>query len=142
MKALTIRQPYAELIACGEKRVENRTWRTAYRGTIAIHAGKHRRDLTHYLDEKGNQVEAEYGIYMCTMDFGAIVATANLVDCLPADCILDGIYDEQYPWLRSHPHVHGPWCWVLADVIRVEPGIPWSGAQGLWEYRAPSTVAQ
>jgi len=39
MKAVTIYQPYAELIARGEKRVENRSWRTDYRGPLAIHAG-------------------------------------------------------------------------------------------------------
>ncbi len=40
MRALTILQPWAEMIARGVKRVENRTWRTKYRGEIAIHAGK------------------------------------------------------------------------------------------------------
>lgn len=40
MKALTISQPYASLIARGEKFVENRRWPTPYRGPLAIHAGK------------------------------------------------------------------------------------------------------
>jgi len=40
MKALTISQPYASLIASGEKWVENRTWATRYRGPLAIHAGR------------------------------------------------------------------------------------------------------
>ena len=39
MKAITIWQPWAELIARGVKLVENRTWRTHYRGPVAIHAG-------------------------------------------------------------------------------------------------------
>ena len=39
MKALTIHQPYAELIRRGEKVIENRTWPTSYRGPLAIHAG-------------------------------------------------------------------------------------------------------
>lgn len=39
MKALTISQPYASLIANGEKWVENRVWQTSYRGELAIHAG-------------------------------------------------------------------------------------------------------
>ncbi len=39
MKALTLQQPWATLIAEGHKRVENRTWQTAYRGPLAIHAG-------------------------------------------------------------------------------------------------------
>lgn len=40
MKALSIRQPYAWLIAQGIKDVENRTWHTGYRGPVLIHAGK------------------------------------------------------------------------------------------------------
>ena len=43
MRKLTIRQPWASLIICGEKDVENRTWTTRYRGELAIHAG-HRFD--------------------------------------------------------------------------------------------------
>lgn len=39
VKALTISQPFAKLIADGEKFVENRGWPTHYRGRLAIHAG-------------------------------------------------------------------------------------------------------
>ena len=39
MKALSIRQPWAELIVAGLKDIENRTWRTDYRGPVLIHAG-------------------------------------------------------------------------------------------------------
>ena len=40
MKALSIRQPWASLIASGKKTVETRTWETKYRGPILICAGK------------------------------------------------------------------------------------------------------
>ena len=40
MKAITIKQPYATLIAEGLKEYEFRTWKTKYRGEILIHAGK------------------------------------------------------------------------------------------------------
>ena len=39
MKAITIKQPYATLIAEGLKEYEFRTWKTKYRGEILIHAG-------------------------------------------------------------------------------------------------------
>jgi len=38
MKALSIKQPWASLIAHGIKDIENRTWRTHFRGKIYIHA--------------------------------------------------------------------------------------------------------
>lgn len=40
MKALSIQQPWAWLIAEGYKSVENRSWDTTYRGEFLIHAGK------------------------------------------------------------------------------------------------------
>ena len=36
MKALSVKQPWAELIALGAKPIEVRTWRTDYRGPLAI----------------------------------------------------------------------------------------------------------
>lgn len=39
MKALSIRQPWAWAIIAGHKRIENRSWQTAYRGPLLIHAG-------------------------------------------------------------------------------------------------------
>jgi hypothetical protein len=38
MKHLSIKNPWAYLIVSGMKDVENRTWRTPYRGTLIIHA--------------------------------------------------------------------------------------------------------
>jgi hypothetical protein len=40
MKALTVLQPYAQLIAVGAKQYETRSWATKHRGPTAIHAGK------------------------------------------------------------------------------------------------------
>lgn len=40
MKVLTIKQPFATLIAEELKEYEFRTWKTKYRGEILIHAGK------------------------------------------------------------------------------------------------------
>ena len=40
MRALSIRQPWAWLIAEAVKDIENRRWATTYRGVFLIHAGK------------------------------------------------------------------------------------------------------
>lgn len=39
MRALSIRQPWADAIMAGAKTVENRTWDTAYRGELGVHTG-------------------------------------------------------------------------------------------------------
>ncbi len=40
MKALSIKQPYAELIVSGRKKIELRKWNTKFRGEFLIHASK------------------------------------------------------------------------------------------------------
>lgn len=121
MKALTICQPYADLIANGEKWIENRTWPTSYRGPLAIHAGKSRDWLMDDDDTTG-------------MVFGAVVAVADLVDCRR----LADLTDEQ----RAHEHAEGPWCFVLTNVRRLDHPVPVRGAQGFWEWHESSVTPQ
>lgn len=122
MKALTICQPYAELIARGLKLIENRTWATDYRGPLAIHAGKSRT----WLGE--DDLEA-----YPAMSFGAVVAVATLRGC----CRLEDLPLS----LRHHDHALGPWCWILQDVHRVEP-VPYRGAQGLWDFLEDARITR
>lgn len=130
MKAITICQPYAELIVRGQKRVENRSWRTHYRGWLAIHAGKSREWLR--LGPNGVR-DLNYDLHVQNLAFGAVVGVARLVDCLAIEAIDRGDHDRQYPWLRDHVHTEGPWCWVLSDVRRLDQRLPWKGKQGFFE---------
>lgn len=59
MKALSIQQPWASIIAYGIKDVENRTWDTPYRGKFLIHASSKRvpKDFEYGLPmEWGNEI--------------------------------------------------------------------------------------
>ena len=129
MKALTVCQPYADMIAAGEKIIENRAWPTAYRGPLAIHAGKSRAWLE--ADDERERPE---------MAFGAVVAVAQLVACLPLMYPADGPnWPEAYRHLHTDEHANGPWCWILDEVVRIAP-VPYRGAQGLWEIPAALVV--
>lgn len=94
MKALTVRQPHAQLIALGVKTIETRTKPTKYRGPLLIHAGAaapKEQDIgpwhvwnesghVWWLDgRKGDPESANY--FACPL--GAIVASCKLVDCVP-----------------------------------------------------------
>lgn len=124
MKALTVCQPYAELIARGEKLVENRTWPAHYRGPLLIHAGKSLDYLSLDVDKR---IDQRYGIAVADMTFGAVIAKCRLHACVPIAKLR-----SYYLGLADHPHAEGPWCWILADVVRIPP-VPWRGAQGLFE---------
>lgn len=126
MQALTICQPYAELIARGEKRVENRTWSTPYRGPLAIHAGKSRKWLTTYSPLPDR------------MDFGAVIAVAWLAACVSKRYVeAPRIGDHRWDWLGHHEHATGPWLWVLENVYRLDEPALCRGKQRLWEWEPP-----
>lgn len=93
MKALSIKQPWAWLIANGHKDIENRTWKTNFRGQFLIHASKKidTRDLDwgimlKLLNEKIGKGATEYlrvNKKLFTVDFnvGGIIGVAEIVDC-------------------------------------------------------------
>lgn len=122
MKALTICNPYPVMILRGEKRVENRTWPTRYRGRLYMHAGKSRSWWDEEIDTKRYPNAA----------WGAVVGIVDLIDCVHINQIHSGQFDQKYPWLLGHAHVNGPWCWILGSVTPIGPW-PWRGAQGLFE---------
>lgn len=82
MKALSIRQPWAWLIVNGYKDIENRTWRTNFRGRILIHTGKQ-------FDYEGyGYVLAKIGrlsnVFPSISSFplGGIVGKTNIIECV------------------------------------------------------------
>jgi hypothetical protein len=102
MLALTVRQPWAWAIMAGWKRVENRSWRTAVRGRIYVHAG--RLDDAPGLDSFRGICEP---LHVApppfeTLPTRAIIGSVEIVDCVPFETISD-------PWAS------GPWCFVLRD---------------------------
>lgn len=127
MRALTICQPYAHLIAIGEKPIENRTWSTPYTGELAIHAGK---SLAWLSGDEDTSV----------MAFGAIVAVVQMVACKPKP---DRVIPSWRRWqhLFEHEHANGPWCFILEDVRRLARPIPCRGAQQFWDVPADVEAA-
>lgn len=93
MKAITIHQPWASLIAVGAKKIETRSWATNYRGPIAIHAGKGilmpgRKELPviaealfRELSPRMDDVRGDFESLPC----GAVIAIADLVECWTID---------------------------------------------------------
>ena len=75
MKVLTIKQPFASLIAEGYKEYEFRTWKTKYRGPLLIHAGL------------GVDKEAMKRYEKLNLNYpkGKIIAKVNLTDCIEVD---------------------------------------------------------
>jgi predicted transcriptional regulator len=70
MKCLSLKQPYAELLASGKKTIELRNWNTAFRGKFLVHASKN-------IDKDTSE---SLGIDYSRLVRGAIIGTAVLYD--------------------------------------------------------------
>ncbi|MCD1620106.1 ASCH domain-containing protein [Salipiger manganoxidans] len=84
MKALSIRQPWADAIIWHGKDVENRRWPTRYRGPVLIHAAKawgkaERADLAFVEDMTATKLEDTDRPLL-----GGIIGRAEIVDCVEA----------------------------------------------------------
>ena len=78
MRAITLMQPWATLVAIGAKRWETRSWPTRYRGPIAIHSSKEWPPWARECARLPAFAEALAGH---RMPCGAVVALAELTDC-------------------------------------------------------------
>ena len=121
MKVLTVKQPYASLIANKYKKYEFRSWKTKYRGELYIHAGKG-------IDKNRINTFSDYNIEYPS---GYIIAKANLVDCILVDEKMDEELRKINPKVYSNNHV-GYYAWKLEN-IEIEP-IKANGKLSIWNY--------
>jgi len=155
MKAITIHQPWASLIAIGAKRFETRGWKTNYRGPIAIHASnKDPHDMMQSLPHR-LQVSIYDSFYdhfniasgaLKRMPTGVIVATAILTECYEVHIdhtgdimlLIGGIpkvwIGQDSPEANYGHYANGRYAWALTDVQRLPEPMPAKGQQGLWNW--------
>ena len=120
MKVLTVRQPWADAIAHGTKRTENRSWKppTKHIGAqILIHAAA-TNDKKAVLPPEANIGQAFGRIPIAR--HSAIIAVATLAGChFDAGCC--------EPWgMADYYH------WELADVFALPEPVPAKGQLGFW----------
>jgi len=145
MKCLTVKQPWASLIALGAKHNETRSWYTNYRGPLAIHASARMN-----LEQRALCVESPIWsvrrMVPSEYPLGSVIALVNLVDCLPIvaddgpypnDAVMMNIAGLCRPGNLTEPELSfgdytpGRYAWIFSDVRQVEP-VPCRGRLGLW----------
>jgi hypothetical protein len=156
MKALSLWQPWASLIAVGAKRIETRGWATKYRGPIAIHAALRplwfddlaegvRRELT--LERFGAPVAGLPGARAVDFPFGAVVAVGTLANVWPITVSRAGdvrlemrggaLLNVPAPEIPLGQYENGRYGWTLTDVRALPAPIHARGRQGLWDWTPP-----
>ncbi len=120
MKALTLYQPWASLIADGIKLIETRPRSLSYRGTLAIHAGQ----------KVDREACLQFGYDPDTIQRGAVVAIVHMADCV------------QFPHPMVEPDPYGNFApgrygYLLELLEKLETPIPARGYQCLWDWKEP-----
>lgn len=124
MKALTVKQPWAQLIMHGGKDIENREWPTRFRGHVAITAsGKIDRAevwsacefMKQWIPRFSNRLFVDEALKYPT---GCVLGTVKIVGCVTA---------SDSPWFQ------GTYGFVLADPRPLSVPIPIKGSLGLWD---------
>lgn len=148
MKALTLHQPWASLVAAGAKTIETRSWPTKYRGRLAIHAAKTEKPVRTFEGRLLARELRRRAPDSVEIPFGVVVAVVELVDVRPIEVfdhpsMLDraqmpeegGMWEpvppDQIPYgdFRS-----GRYAWILDEISPLPNAIPVRGAQGLWRW--------
>lgn len=126
MKVITIKQPWATLIAKGYKEYEFRTWKTKYRGDILIHAGK---KVDKEALNRFKYLNLEYPV-------GKIIAQATITDCIYVhEEFAQKLYQKNpviYKELISKDNWN-EYGFKLENVKEINP-ITINGKLSLWDY--------
>jgi hypothetical protein len=111
--AISIRQPWAELILSGRKTIELRSWDTEYRGLLWLHTGKH---FDTALDDR---------FELKNLPRGAFVGQVELLNISPVD------RERWDRWRPSHldsgRYQPGMFAWMLVTPERLSRPVPAPG---------------
>ena len=143
MKCLTLHQPWASLIASGQKTVETRSWRppaSLVGERIAIHAGRRVAAQAGLHPETALAIAGIYGPrWRESAPRGAVVCTVRIAAAHQVRRVEQGLawVDDGVSY-RVSPHGDyspGRWLWLLDDLICFERPVPAIGHQRLWNWR-------
>lgn len=135
IKALSLWQPHADLIALGHKTIETRTWPCRYRGSLLICASKRTSDNADKIDyavamlQLPRMLEREQPILPPDYQprYGVAVAIAKMVDCQQLTSSPEHVY---------HSCVGSPsgrYGYFLEEVMAIDRPFPVTGRQGIFE---------
>lgn len=111
MKALSVKQPWASLIASGQKPIETRVWPTNYRGELLI------------VSSKSPKID--------NLPCGMALCVVNLIDCRPmVESDQEAAQCEVY---------EGAWSWVFENIRPIEP-FPVRGQLGIYDVECQPVI--
>jgi activating signal cointegrator 1 len=142
MKALSLWQPWASLIALGEKRVETREWTTKYRGPLAIHAttklpprwlgvSRHSDTFTDGIADVLNVRRDHVQTAMRNLPYGAVVCIVRLVAIERTSDVREILCERERIFGN---YENGRYAWFLELDEAFAKAIPAKGNRMLWNW--------
>lgn len=122
MKVITLKQPWATLVAEGLKKYEFRSWKFNYRGEILIHAGK------------GVDKEAMKKFEHLNLNYpqAKIIAKVKILDSVKLDKEINENIIRENELVYGHKYDRTGYAWKLEVVEKIEDDKEISGKQGIW----------
>lgn len=147
---VSVHQPWASLMAKGLKTVRAASYATRHRGPTGIHACKTRGGATGLamMDEDVRVAMALADIphdrftpdgFSAGTPFGAILAIADLIDCVPAEGAPEQYLEEQR---RHGDYTPGRYLWVFRDAKPLSAPLPARGNVAPFYLEIPTTTCQ
>jgi activating signal cointegrator 1 len=157
MKAISLHQPWADMVKLGHKTYETRSWYTKHRGPIAIHASRSMIHLDLMSQPPFSTCYDKHGIKITSM--GSIVAVAEISEIYSAHQTALGLRltAEELMDMLKHPdcskelrpawekrleevqnelafgdYTMGRFAWKLINIKRLHEQIPCRGYQKIW----------
>jgi len=126
MKCLSIRQPWADLILKGKKKVEIRTWNTKFRGYFLVHASK-------TIDKAALNTYAKiHSLNPSELNQGCIIGYAKLVDVVVYNNKDDFLHDNSRHLSINANKDYPVYGFVLENVKKIKP-IKYKGKLGFFD---------
>lgn len=142
MKAITVKQPWAQLICAGIKDIENRTWKTNFRGRVLIHASAKPERVTLEMEGQATVKEIEMMSALNFAEennlFGCIIGSVEIVDCVINHPSIWAEKSNPSPdWTDGAAYFRGEkptYNWVLANPVLFDKPIEnVKGKLSFWE---------
>jgi len=141
MRALTVWQPFATLLAERHKKIETRSWSTNVRGAVAIHSAiKPFKEVKKLINPKSITAISNllYPFLLDRLPTGYVLAAGNLVDCKRID---EAFLETLSPTERIlGDYTIGRYAWILEDVKHFKTPILAKGSQGFWNWEVPDGI--
>lgn len=144
IKAVSLYQPWARLVAQGVKTIETRSWSTEYRGKLAIQAGVSIIPIKYWPIEETTKPNVykikgvDETIIIEDMPCGAVIATCDLANCIEITPELAAAIKVQSPKEYVFGDFRpGRYAWILDNVEMLSEPVPAKGRQRLWNWEIP-----